>query len=109
MHLQLLKGHTDEVWHVQFSHLGDRLASASKDKTAIIWVVSASGEAKMQHVLKGHPDHVTHLTWSKDDSKMLTCSSVSVCCSHIPTTAQKADQPLSLVVRKSQRPSQAKD
>ena len=76
--LQTLKGHTDEVWHVQFSHLGDRLASASKDKTAIIWRVSADGETKMQHVLRGHPDHVTHLTWSRDDTKMLTCSATEV-------------------------------
>lgn len=35
-------------------------------------------EAKILHVLRGHPDHVTHLTWSKDDSKMLTCSSNEV-------------------------------
>lgn len=76
--MQTLKGHTDEVWHVQFSHSGDRLASASKDKTAIIWTVSEDGEAKMQHVLRGHPDYVTHLTWSMDDSKMLTCSSTEV-------------------------------
>lgn len=76
--MQTLKGHTDEVWHVQFSHRGDRLASASKDKTAIIWHVGPGGSASMEHVLGGHPDYVTHLTWSKDDSKMLTCSSTEV-------------------------------
>lgn len=33
----VLTAHTDEVWFVQFSHNGKFLASASKDKTAIIW------------------------------------------------------------------------
>ena len=76
--VQALEGHTDEVWHVQFSHQGDRLASASKDQTAIIWTISMNGDTTLQHVLKGHPHYVTHLTWSKDDSKMLTCSANKV-------------------------------
>lgn len=33
----ILHAHTDEVWNVAWSHDGLRLASASKDKTAIIW------------------------------------------------------------------------
>lgn len=75
---QKLLGHQDEVWHVQFSHSGDRLASASKDRSAIIWAVPPNGDARMLLTLKGHPDSVTHLSWSRDDTKLLTCSSVQV-------------------------------
>jgi WD repeat-containing protein 26 len=35
----ILTGHADEVWHLDWSHGGDFLASASKDRTAIIWRV----------------------------------------------------------------------
>jgi WD40 repeat protein len=34
-----LKGHQDEVNDVSFSHSGKTLASASSDKTAILWNV----------------------------------------------------------------------
>jgi WD40 repeat protein len=33
----ILEAHTDEVWNMEWSHDGAYLASASKDKTAIIW------------------------------------------------------------------------
>lgn len=36
---QILDAHDDEVWFVQFSHNGKYLASASNDRTAIIWEV----------------------------------------------------------------------
>jgi hypothetical protein len=38
----VLREHTDEVWFVAFSHSGDYLASASQDKTCIIWDVKVS-------------------------------------------------------------------
>lgn len=35
----ILKGHKDEVWNIEWSHDGAYLASASKDKAAIIWKI----------------------------------------------------------------------
>lgn len=35
----ILDGHTDEVWNIEWSHDGTYLASASKDKSVIIWRV----------------------------------------------------------------------
>jgi WD40 repeat protein len=37
--LQILCAHSDEVWFLQFSNNGKYLASASNDKSAIIWKV----------------------------------------------------------------------
>ena len=35
----VLKAHTDEIWNIRWSHDGRRLASASKDRTAFIWLI----------------------------------------------------------------------
>ena len=35
----ILQVHTDEVWNLEWSHSGKYLATASKDKSAIIWRV----------------------------------------------------------------------
>jgi WD40 repeat protein len=71
--LQILDTHRDEVWHVQFSHSGTMLASASKDTTALIWRVDSLGEPVLMHTLAGHEKAVAFLTWSPDDSRILTC------------------------------------
>ena len=76
--LHRLVGHQDEVWFVRFSHDGTRLASASKDKTVIIWdiarVYAGDGSADaIRYRLEGHGDDVCFLAWSPDDSKLLSC------------------------------------
>jgi WD40 repeat protein len=38
----ILAVHTDEVWNLEWSHDGVHLASASKDKSAIIWRIGVS-------------------------------------------------------------------
>lgn len=73
----ILHAHTDEVWNVAWSHDGLRLASASKDKTAIIWRFSFDGhprdrECVAEFTLRDHPYPVGAIAWSLDDSILLT-------------------------------------
>ena len=48
----ILEVHTDEVWNMEWSHNGQYLASASKDKTAIIWRVEVSAFASCGDTLR---------------------------------------------------------
>ncbi|KAH9483891.1 WD repeat-containing protein 26-like protein [Psilocybe cubensis] len=76
----ILEIHTDEVWNIEWSHDGAYLASASKDKTAIIWrrgkpSVDSSSSAQdwtAHLILRDHPYPLGCLTWSLDDSILLT-------------------------------------
>jgi WD40 repeat protein len=43
--------HSDEVWHISFSHLGDRLAGCGKDGTTIIWDVKVMDSVVSSSVL----------------------------------------------------------
>ena len=72
--LQVLTDHTDEVWHVAFSHNGTMLASASKDAVAIIYQVQRLEQrVSKQWVLTGHTGSIGYLAWSPDDSMLATC------------------------------------
>jgi WD40 repeat protein len=44
-------GGQDEVWYVQFSHEGTQFATASKDKTVIIWQFNAEVSVRLPEVL----------------------------------------------------------
>jgi WD40 repeat protein len=93
----ILSGHDDEVWNIQWSHSGTFLASASKDKTVRIWrfqvsVVSSficvSGvnvilyvplkpglsefNCSSEKVLDKHDEPVGCIAWSPDDHVLLT-------------------------------------
>jgi WD40 repeat protein len=68
-----LKLHKDEVWFVQYSHDGSKLASASKDTTIFIYETQSYNPV---HCLDDHQGSgVTHLAWSPDDTKIITCCS----------------------------------
>ncbi|XP_057441381.1 WD repeat-containing protein 26 homolog [Lotus japonicus] len=70
--LQILEAHDDEVWLVQFSHNGKYLASASNDRTAIIWEVGING-LSLKHRLSGHQKAFSSISWSPNDQELLTC------------------------------------
>ncbi|KAK7300205.1 hypothetical protein RJT34_11042 [Clitoria ternatea] len=71
--LQILEAHDNEVWFVQFSHNGKYLASASNDRTAIIWEVGINGGLSVKHRLSGHQKAVSSVSWSPNDQELLTC------------------------------------
>ncbi|BAS78214.1 Os02g0294600 [Oryza sativa Japonica Group] len=71
--VQVLRAHRDEVWFLQFSNNGKYLASASNDKSAIIWKVDEDGELLLKHTLTGHDKPVMMVAWSPDDCQLLTC------------------------------------
>lgn len=67
----ILGEHTDEVWFLAFSHDGKFLASASKDKTVIVWnLVDFTVHTK----LEGHTMGVLCVDWSWDDKYILSSS-----------------------------------
>ena len=84
--MQVLLDHSDEVWHLQFSHNGKMLASCGKDQTAIVWDVQRSSggggtggsTVSKRHVLRGHSGPIAFLCWSPDDSKLATCGEAAV-------------------------------
>lgn len=67
-----LTSHTNEIWYVEFSHDGTKLATASLDHTVIIHDVKQS--FAVIHRLAEHEGPVTYVRWSPDDSKVVTCS-----------------------------------
>jgi WD repeat-containing protein 26 len=66
-----LDSHSDEVWYLEFSHDGSKLATASKDQTVMIY---ETGTFTILHRLTDHAEKVTYVTWSPDDSKLISCS-----------------------------------
>ncbi|OIW20950.1 hypothetical protein TanjilG_25945 [Lupinus angustifolius] len=70
---QILEAHDDEVWFVQFSHNGKYLASASHDRSAIIWEIDGNGGLSVKHRLSGHQRPVSSVSWSPNDQELLTC------------------------------------
>ncbi|TRM62529.1 WD40-repeat-containing domain protein [Schizophyllum amplum] len=78
-----LQAHSDEVWGVAWSHDGRYLASASKDQTAIIWMIGPQSDPNLRdvrphHILRDHPFPVSCIAWSLDDSVLLTGSEAQI-------------------------------
>ncbi len=66
-----LKGHTGDVNAVSWSPDGKKVATASKDNTAIVW--DAVSGTKL-YTLAGHTDEVNSIQWSPNGTKIVTGS-----------------------------------
>ncbi|KAK6352499.1 hypothetical protein TWF730_009323 [Orbilia blumenaviensis] len=69
--MRILDDHTNEVWTVAFSHDGERLATGSKDTTAMIYDVRTWS---IVMTMKQHEGGVAYVSWSPDDTYIVTCS-----------------------------------
>ena len=65
-----LSGHTDVLLALNFDGTGERLASASADKTARIWKIATPNEQPI--VLTDHDDKVLDVAFSPDNSLLAT-------------------------------------
>lgn len=62
---------TEEVYCVEFSHNGKRLAASGKDGMTVVYDTSTF---QVRHTLREHTKPVACIAWSPDDSRLITCS-----------------------------------
>ncbi|OZJ06122.1 hypothetical protein BZG36_01055 [Bifiguratus adelaidae] len=67
--IHILSDHNDEVWYIAFSADGRYLASASSDRTCIIW---RTDTWQVYRHFTGHQKYCSYCAWSPDSSKLLT-------------------------------------
>ncbi|KAI5211599.1 WD domain-containing protein, partial [Aureobasidium subglaciale] len=73
--LQELQHHGDEVWHLEFSHDGSMLATASKDNTVVIYdTTSWMPICRLNQQKLLNESGVCYVAWSPDDTYILACS-----------------------------------
>ncbi|KWU44917.1 WD40 repeat-like protein [Rhodotorula sp. JG-1b] len=69
----VLQDHSDEVWRLEWSHNGEWLATAGKDRTVMLWKVNVSS-CYLLKIFREHADPVSCIAWSPDDSILLTAA-----------------------------------
>ena len=62
---------TSEVWFLEFSHDGTRLATSGQDKVVTIYDTATFQPI---HTLNEHLESVTYVSWSPDDTRLISCS-----------------------------------
>ena len=60
-----------EVYCVEFSHNGKRLAASGADGATVIYDTNTF---QVRHTLREHTEPVVYIAWSPDDTKLITCS-----------------------------------
>lgn len=66
-----LNQNAGEVWAMEFSHDGRRLATSGQATDVLIFDTSVFQEL---YRVTDHTDHVAYLAWSPDDTNLITCS-----------------------------------
>lgn len=61
----------DEIWYLEFSHDGRRLATSGQDSTVTIYDTL---DYEVRYTLTEHTKSIACVAWSPDDSKLISCS-----------------------------------
>lgn len=73
-----LKDHTGEIWHLDYSHDGKRLASCGSDGKVVIWNLETNRPVHQlmsdEDLLPGSVAGITRAAWSYDDKFLVMCS-----------------------------------
>ncbi|KAL6708845.1 hypothetical protein ACN47E_002252 [Coniothyrium glycines] len=67
-----LKGHSGEVFAARFDPTGQYIASASMDRSILLW--RSSGSCENYGILTGHKQAVLDLHWSRDSKVLFSAS-----------------------------------
>eukprot|EP00366_Plasmodium_knowlesi_P002132 XP_002259629.1 WD repeat protein, putative [Plasmodium knowlesi strain H] len=73
--IKILQGHKDEVWYVNVSKNGKYIASASKDKSIILW--KGLYPFNKLREWNGHLDGVSYVVWSHNSKYLVSGSNDS--------------------------------
>ncbi len=69
-HIQILKGHTEEILSISFSYNGKYIVSSSQDQTIKIWDTS---NGNCLNTLKEHTSRVRSINFSCDGNYLVSC------------------------------------